>query len=59
MNNNPIAEFSELIARASRASFTLEQQPVAQLPTEHRRALVALIDFIREYDSVLLRNLND
>jgi hypothetical protein len=53
---NPIPEFSHLLSQAYRASFALDTG--AEATNEHRHALVALVDFVREYDGVILTKLN-
>jgi hypothetical protein len=56
---SPLPEFSQLIANASRASFPMSNRmPANDLPVEHRRALIALIDFVREYDIIILAELS-
>lgn len=49
-----LPEFSQLLGRASRA---LGSMPNGPLLDEHRRALLDLIEFIREYDANIIASL--
>ena len=57
MDSNVLPEFSQLVQRASRATFPMGT-PVP-LSDEQRQALVSLVDFVREYDGLILQGLEN
>lgn len=59
---NPLPEFSRLIVRAARATYALNNIPAHDLQQsviarKERQALIALVDFVRDYDSIILHEL--
>jgi hypothetical protein len=49
-HRNPLPELLQLIANVD---FGINNHPIT-----HRRALIALVDFVREYDAIILDELD-